>query len=1631
MNWVRSALIEPKEEERSFMNKIKYKIRRIAALWLMAVTFLTSINLPGTGVQEVYAKYASGTTTGKRAAWTGGPNSVTEGNGYPGENKWLLRFNTDSTSGTNYDYAYSEGGTISNVHYDGYVLRKAGVSLTAKLDFSNIEYMEFDLTRHSSDKGDGVFFSAISDTMYTSYIQPASAGNSAASSATLKKKMKEETNTTIYKTATKGVKETKTYDCASITGSHYFTIMNYSNGDGAAPLMQISEIRVYGPVTTYSDCHVTSASMTGTDTIDYGKTTTFSAVPTGGKYDPAHVKYQWYDNGNGSTHLMSGKTGSSITITGNENSAGHTYYCQVYADNDSAGVNTSGGWCSRKLKVNAPSFTANLPSTISMGLNGTATMTIAGSNYGSVAWQKSTDDGSTWNSAGSGTSIKITDSNGDQNKVKYRAVLKGGSEVTSNVCTVSVASPSFTAQPKNVTVNEGGTATFSVTASNASSIKWQESKNNGSTWTDITGATGSTLILENVSMDMNNRRYRAIASSGVGSTTSSVATLTVSEIRPQIITQPQDLSVIEGRSLSFAVNAKYYKSIKWQVSKDGGMTWNDIAGATDPTYIQNDVKLTQNGERYRAVVKNADLTTTSREALLTVSEKTFIGFYVEYPSSEVDYKSTIKVSDVFAIFRYDNGDASFCKNAEGLTFAGGMKELYMGTLGPQTVKCYYEGVREPQSFTVNVVDKSAPSIQEINISWEDEEFDGTNLSNDPEKRLVISADVTDNSEGIITYAWSKDGEEIESDGNILVIDGNDGNGTYYLKVTDETGNASGRYININAWDFVAPQINGFETTPSTAWAAYRNISVDASDDNALAALAYSYDEGKSYLSGSSFLVDRNGVFKVIVRDMAGNTAEGEIEINNIDRDAPEITSIERFEEDGDVYVMIAGEDELSTVTYGYRLPSGDVSWQETGKFLIETNEERDKGGRTFYVRDEAGNTAGTKIYINSEYINLPDLVSQLYSTMYQNPSDTWTDGDSGVKLGFVLGNNDNIFDKYTWSNEGEETKNQSTQVHDNGDYSATLYTTDGNGRKDKIAATLSYNVVNIDKTAPEIEVNKEEGKLLVEAFDGDSGIDKVYVEGGEYEKETLICVSGGNEKEKCYAEALVNGEYTLRATDKVGNEAKKTFVVTDERSVSSDDIPGMITISPEDGEDDDDEEDETDEFGFHRRGRWVNGYTNKNIIIRINVPGWFKSMLADKPFSWDDGMTWTRIPYIIVKENGIYHLLIKLRNGTIIRCPDIVINCIDRQAPDLMVTSYGMKIFIYAKDEKCGLAKVMMKDPDGQVSRVEGTVNEDGGFEAQVTVTKEGRYVITAIDGLGNERSKETTVKAEPGENKPKDTKDDSSSDPDDGDSGSTDPADVDDPDAIDGDGLSSIKYGDGTLLIDVGDGSFEFTGGQIRPKVKLKYIYTTATGKKRTRRLKENRDYTLTYRNNINVGKARMKITGIGDFSGSINKTFEIVPRNMKRVRIKGLKDIVYGTEPSKLHPTLKDRGRIMTEGKDYTVSADSVQGMTFLGKKYQKISLTVNATPSGNYAGSKSSVIKIYRRSLTNPIAVKVDAKDIKLGEKPQLSVKYSGIELTEGEDYTVTYKRSDREGTAKAYITGQGNYYGRKTVKFKVIR
>ena len=65
-----------------------------------------------------------------------------------------------------------------------------------------------------------------------------------------------------------------------------------------------------------------------------------------------------------------------------------------------------------------------------------------------------------------------------------------------------------------------------------------------------------------------------------------------------------------------------------------------------------------------------------------------------------------------------------------------------------------------------------------------------------------------------------------------------------------------------------------------------------------------------------------------------------------------------------------------------------------------------------------------------------------------------------------------------------------------------------------------------------------------------------------------------------------------------------------------------------------------------------------------------------------------------------------------------------------------------------------------------------------------------------------------------------------------------------------------------------KYTGKKIKPKVVI-----TLRGKK----LKKNKDYKLTYSKNIKVGKARIKITGKGNYRGTRRITFKIKKRRKK----------------------------------------------------------------------------------------------------------------------------------------------------------
>ena len=110
---------------------------------------------------------------------------------------------------------------------------------------------------------------------------------------------------------------------------------------------------------------------------------------------------------------------------------------------------------------------------------------------------------------------------------------------------------------------------------------------------------------------------------------------------------------------------------------------------------------------------------------------------------------------------------------------------------------------------------------------------------------------------------------------------------------------------------------------------------------------------------------------------------------------------------------------------------------------------------------------------------------------------------------------------------------------------------------------------------------------------------------------------------------------------------------------------------------------------------------------------------------------------------------------------------------------------------------------------------------------------------------------------------------------------------------------------VEMQDSYFYYTGGEICPVPVL-----TMDGET----LREGTDYTLTYRDNIEVGTASVTIDGIGEFSGSLTRTYEIYERAISDADCQ-LEETEYPFTFAVYEPaaTLTFGGRTLVEGEDY----------------------------------------------------------------------------------------------------------------------
>jgi N-acetyl-anhydromuramyl-L-alanine amidase AmpD len=183
--------------------------------------------------------------------------------------------------------------------------------------------------------------------------------------------------------------------------------------------------------------------------------------------------------------------------------------------------------------------------------------------------------------------------------------LTGG--VTSSIVVLTVlVPPAINLQPQSQTTNQGGTASFSISATGDAPLgyRWQF---NGA----YTGTTGTNYILSNV-QPANAGSYRCIVTNAVGTATSTVATLTVN-VPPAITNQPQSQTLKAGTNATFSLVAGGTAPLGYQWRFNGA----DIAAAHASSYTRSGIQTNDAGS-YSVVVTNLAGSITSSNAVLTV-----------------------------------------------------------------------------------------------------------------------------------------------------------------------------------------------------------------------------------------------------------------------------------------------------------------------------------------------------------------------------------------------------------------------------------------------------------------------------------------------------------------------------------------------------------------------------------------------------------------------------------------------------------------------------------------------------------------------------------------------------------------------------------------------------------------------------------------------------------------------------------------------------------------------------------------------------------------------------------------------------------------------------------------------------
>jgi hypothetical protein len=278
----------------------------------------------------------------------------------------------------------------------------------------------------------------------------------------------------------------------------------------------------------------------------------------------AELLYQWQRQAGGTGGWSNIATGLSATLSLDSLSYaannGDKYRVVITSGAGGTGGTAVNGWLpavvveltptatltsgEATLTISAAISIITQPQSVSLTSSTSATFSVSATTPGaglSYQWQSS-PDGTNWtniNSAAS-TSYTLTGATEAANGgYRYRCIVSssGYADATSNSATLAVAPITVTSQPASQTGSPvaGTTPNYSASFSSAATspagaptLQWEVSTDGGSTYSDLSGQTNSSLTLTGLTNADTGKKYRAkFEKAGWNTVRSNAATLTV------------------------------------------------------------------------------------------------------------------------------------------------------------------------------------------------------------------------------------------------------------------------------------------------------------------------------------------------------------------------------------------------------------------------------------------------------------------------------------------------------------------------------------------------------------------------------------------------------------------------------------------------------------------------------------------------------------------------------------------------------------------------------------------------------------------------------------------------------------------------------------------------------------------------------------------------------------------------------------------------------------------------------------------------------------------------------------------------------------------------------------------------